>query len=153
MAKVLQIKAGPLSTEPYRPFGQVIGMDKVQMKIVNDRFRMGTITMKWRPFRITHLYRHIRSTQALIPLAGKACLVVVAPPSVDLNSPEDLLQVKAFINDGSFGVNIDLGTWHMALLPLGSEMCMVNIQGEHASDDIEERSLEEALNTVIEVVL
>jgi ureidoglycolate hydrolase len=79
--------------------------------------------------------------------------VVVAPPSVDLISPEDLSQVKAFINDGSFGVNIDLGTWHMALLPLGSEMSMVNLQGEHASDDIEERSLEEALNTVLEVVL
>ena len=58
-----------------------------------------------------------------------------------------------FINDGSFGVNIDLGTWHMALLPLGSEMRMVNVQGEHAGPDIEERSFEETSNTVIEVVL
>ena len=64
--------------------------------------------------------------------------MVVAPPTVDLNSPEDLTQVKAFINDGTCGVNIDLGTWHMALLPLGPEMNMVNIQGEHSGEDTEE---------------
>jgi ureidoglycolate hydrolase len=153
MSKVLQIKAEPLSADTYRPFGQVIGMDTVQMKIVNDRFCMGTITVKCQPFRITHLCRHIKSTQALIPLGGKACLVVVAPPTVDLNSPEDLTQVKVFINDGSVGVNIDFGTWHMTLLPLGSDMRMVNVQGEHAGADIEERSFEETFNTVIEVVL
>jgi ureidoglycolate hydrolase len=109
--------------------------------------------MKCRPLRITHLYRHIKSTQALIPLGGKACLVVVAPPTVDLDRPEDLTLVKAFINDGSFGVNIDLGTWHMTLLPLGADMRMVTVQGEHAGADIEERSFEEAFHTVIEVVL
>jgi ureidoglycolate hydrolase len=128
-------------------------MDKVHMKIVNDRFRMGIITMKYQSFRITHLNRHIKSTQALIPLGGKACLVVVAPPTVDLDNPEDLKQLRAFINDGSCGVNIDLGTWHMALLPLGPEMRMVNIQGEHSWEDTEERSFEEKFDTVIEVVL
>jgi ureidoglycolate lyase len=153
MPKVLQIKAEPLTAAAYRPFGQVIGIDKVQMKIVNDRFRMGTITMKCQPFRITHLNRHIRSTQALIPLGGKACLVVVAPPTIDLDHPEDLQQVRAFINDGSYGVNIDLGTWHMALLPLGPEISMVNVQGEHAGEDTEERSFEEAFDTVLEIIL
>lgn len=153
MPKVLQIKAEPLTPDTYRPFGQVIGKDTVQMKIVNDRFRMGTIIMKYQPFHITRLSRHIMSTQALIPLGGKACLVVVAPPTVDLDSPEDLKQVRAFINDGSCGVNFELGTWHMALLPLGPEMSMVNIQGEHAGEDTEERSFEEAFETVIQVVL
>jgi hypothetical protein len=63
MPKVLQIKAEPLTAEAYRPFGQVVGVDKVQMKIVNDRFWMGVIN-----------------------LGGKACLVVVAPPTVNLES-------------------------------------------------------------------
>ncbi|HSF29008.1 MAG TPA: ureidoglycolate lyase [Candidatus Tectomicrobia bacterium] len=153
MPKVLQIKAEPLTTDAYRPFGQVIGLDKVQMKIVNDRFRMGIINMKYQPFRITHLNRHIKSTQALVPLGGKACLVVVAPPTVNLDRPEDLEQVRAFINDGSCGINIDLGTWHMALLPLGPEMSMVNIQGERSGEDTEERSFEAEFDTVIEVVL
>jgi ureidoglycolate hydrolase len=87
------------------------------------------------------------------PLGGKACLVVVAPPTVNLDGPEDLKQVRAFINDGSCGVKIDLGTWHMALLPLGPEMSMVNIQGEHSGEDTEEPSLEEKFDTVIEVIL
>jgi ureidoglycolate hydrolase len=153
MPKTLQIKAEPLTAEAYRPFGQVIGLEKVQMKIVNDRFRMSIINMQYQPFRITHLNRHIKSTQALVPLAGKACLVVVAPPTVNMDSPEDLKQVKAFINDGSCGINIDLGTWHMALLPLGPEVSMVNIQGEHSGEDTEERNFEEQFDTVIEVVL
>jgi ureidoglycolate lyase len=151
--KVLQIKAEPLTAEAYRPFGQVIGIDIVQMKIVNDRFRMGIIKMRYQPFRISHLNRHLKSTQALSPLGGKACLVVVAPPTVNLDSQADLKQVRAFINDGSCGINIDLGTWHMALLPLGPEMSMVNIQGEHSAEDTEERSFPEKLDAVIEVVL
>jgi len=39
MPKVLQIKAEPLTADAFHSFGQVIGMDIVQMKIVNDRFR------------------------------------------------------------------------------------------------------------------
>jgi ABC-type transport system substrate-binding protein len=39
MPKVLQIKAEPLTADAFHPFGQVIAMDIVQMKIVNDRFR------------------------------------------------------------------------------------------------------------------
>jgi ureidoglycolate hydrolase len=153
MPKVLQIRAELLSAEAYRPFGQVIGLDRVQMKIVNDRFRMSTITAKWRPLRITHLSRHLKSSQALIPLGGRASLVVVASPGVDFHSPADLQQVRAFINDGSCGVNVDLGTWHTALMPLGPEVCMVNIQGEHSAADTEERLFETTFDTVIEVVL
>jgi ureidoglycolate hydrolase len=153
MSQVLQIRAEPLTAEAFRLFGQVIGVDTVQMKIVNDRFRMGVITMTHQPFRLSHLNRHIKSTQALIPLGGQTCLVVVAPPTINLDSPEDLKQVKAFINDGSSGINIGLGTWHMALLPLGPKMSMVNIQGEHSWEDTEERSFLEKFDTVIEVVL
>jgi ureidoglycolate lyase len=153
MVRILQIKAEPLTAEAYRPFGQVIGLANVQMKIINDRFRMGMIQVQYQPFRITHLNRHIKSTQALIPLGGKACLVVVAPPTINLNNPEDLTQVKAFINDGSWGINIDLGTWHMVPLPMGPEINLVNIQGEHSGEDTEERSFEDEFDTIIEVVL
>ena len=153
MSKTLHIKAEPLTTEAYRPFGQVIGLDKAQMKIVNDRFHMSIINMKHQPFRITHLNRHIKSTQAFVPLAGKASIIVVAPPTVNMDNPEDLQQIKAFINDGSCGVNIDLGTWHMAPLPLGPDVSVVNVQGEHSGEDTEERSFEEKFDTLIEIVL
>jgi hypothetical protein len=33
----------PLTVDAYRPFGQVIELANVRMKIVNDRFRMGII--------------------------------------------------------------------------------------------------------------
>ena len=71
---------------------------------------------------------------------------------VDLNSPDNLTQVKTFINDGSLSGNNDLGTWHMALLSLASEIRVVNIQGEHAGGDIEDPTFKEMFNAVIEVI-
>lgn len=153
MANILQIKATPLTAETFRLFGQVIGVDTIRLKIVHDRFRMGLIRVQRQPFRITRLNRHIKSTQALIPLGGHACLMAVAPPTVNLEKPEELTQVQAFINDGRYGINIDLGTWHMAPLPLGPEISVVNIQGERSGEDTEERSFETQFDTVIEIVL
>ena len=48
---------------------------------------------------------------------------------------------------------LDLGTWHMAPLPLGPEVSLVNIQGEHSGGDTEERSFEEKFDTALEVIL
>ena len=39
MPKVLQIKVEPPTADAFHPFGQVIGMETVQMKNVNNRFR------------------------------------------------------------------------------------------------------------------
>jgi hypothetical protein len=41
----------------------------------------------------------------------------------------------------------------MALLSLASEMRVVNIQGEHAGEDIEERAFKAMFNAEIEVIL
>jgi ureidoglycolate lyase len=50
--------------------------------------------------------------------AGTKFLIVVAP---NLNAQQpDIHQIRAFISDGSQGVNYRAGTWHHPLLTLES---------------------------------
>jgi ureidoglycolate lyase len=152
--QTLRIKAEPLTSDGYKPFGQVIGLDEVHLELrQHEQFRMGIIHMKNRGYRITRLNHHRNSTQALIPLAGKACLVVVAPPDTAFERVTDLEKVKAFLCDGSVGVNIGLRTWHQALLPIGSEMHMVNVQGINSGKDTYTCDFEKMFGTVIEITL
>ncbi len=152
--EVIQIKAEPLTSEAFQPFGQVIGQDDISLALRNgEQFRMGIIHMPNNGYRIKSLNYHRNSTQALVPLEGKACLVVVAPPGLTFNEASDLKQVKAFLCDGSGGINIGLSTWHQALLPIGSEMKMLNVQGVNSGEDTHVCNFKKTLNAAIEVIL
>ncbi len=152
--KTVRIKAEPLTSEAYKPFGQVIGLDDVHLELrQREKFRMGIIHMKNRGYRITSLNQHRTSTQALVPLDGKACLIVVAPPDTTFDNAADLKKVKAFLCDGSVGINIGLGTWHQALLPIGSELKMVNVQGVNSGKDTHLCEFDKTFNTAIEITL
>jgi ureidoglycolate lyase len=152
--EVIQIKAEPLTSEAFQPFGQVVGQDDITLALRNgEQFRMGIIHMRNNGYRVKGLNFHRNSTQALVPLEGKACLVVVAPPGLTFHEASDLKQVKAFLCDGSTGINIGLNTWHQALVPIGSEMKMLNLQGANSHDDTQSCNFERALDAVIEVVL
>jgi ureidoglycolate lyase len=152
--KTVRIKAEPLTSEAFRPFGQVVGLDEVQLDLRDgEKFRMGIIHMRNPGYKITSLNYHRNSTQALIPLANKACLVVVAPPGTTFQTATDLKRVKAFLCDGSVGINIGLQTWHQALLPIGAEMKMVNIQGVHSEHDTYSCDFAHDLDAVIEIIL
>ena len=137
MTSTIQIQ--PLTHERFSPFGEVIsctGNDffhindahteryhaLVQTEIIGEArtgisiFRnIKTTTI---PFEISMLERHPNGSQAFIPMQGQRFLVIVAP-SLNANEP-DLSQLKAFITDGSQGVNYRAGTWHHPLLTLES---------------------------------
>jgi ureidoglycolate lyase len=152
--QTIQIKAEPLTSEAFRPFGQVVGKDEVNLALRNDeQFRMSIIHMRNQGYQISRLNYHQNSTQALIPLEGKACLVVVAPPGMTFREASDLKQIKAFLCDGSVGINIGLCTWHQALLPIGPEMKMVDVQGVNSSHDTHSCDFQRTLDAVVEVTL
>lgn len=152
--QTIQIKAEPLTSEAFRPFGQVVGKDEVNLALNNgEQFRMSIIHMRHQGYQIGSLNYHEHSTQALVPLEGKACVVVVAPPGMTFREASDLKQIKAFLCDGSVGINIGLCTWHQALLPIGPEMKMVNLQGVNSSQDTHTCNFRQALDAVVEVTL
>jgi ureidoglycolate lyase len=75
--------------------------------------------VKKRDFSLDQIERHVRLTEALIPLEGTS-MVPLAPPK-DAEDPKakvPLNESVAFLLDGSKGVVMKKGTWHWAPFPI-----------------------------------
>jgi ureidoglycolate lyase len=148
------VVAEPLTRKAFEPFGQVIDKGDMRMELRGDEvFHLNVLHYERRPLRCDHLNRHHRATQALVALAGRPTLLVVAPPELDFSSEEHLPGIRAFVCDGTAGVNLGLGAWHWGPYPLMEEVDLVNVQGKYFSSDNEVAYLERDLGVVVEVRL
>jgi ureidoglycolate hydrolase len=148
------VQAEPLCAQAFAPFGQVIATGDMVMELRGDeRFALNVLSYDRRPLVCDHLNRHHRATQALVALAGRPTLVVVAPPNVDFSTPNDLASVRAFVCDGTAGINLALATWHWGPYPLMDHVDLVNVQGAGFADDNEVAHLERDLGVRVEVRL
>ena len=152
--RVRVVHAQPLSSEGWRPFGQVIGRDDCMMELRNGaEFHLDVLTYAWRPLRCDLLNRHHTATQALIPLGGHPAVVVVAPPEVDFSDAAHLDAIRAFVISGNTAINLAIGTWHWGPYPLGPEVHLANVQARDVVNDNEVAHLERDLGTVVEIRL
>ena len=151
------IKIQPLTHQNFAEFGEVISCSGHDFFHINDAhteryhalvtteiigdakagisiFR--NIKTTQIPFEVSILERHPKGSQAFIPMQGQQFLVVVAP-SLNTDEP-DLSQLKAFIADGSQGVNYRAGTWHHPLLTLEapSDFAVIDRIGSGPNCDI-----------------
>jgi ureidoglycolate lyase len=148
------VQAEPLTAEAFQPFGQVIASGDMVMELRGDEeFHLNVLHYERRPLRCDHLNRHHRATQALVALAGKPTLVVVAARDYDFTTRDHLPHIHAFICDGSAGLNLALGTWHWGPYPLTDHVDLVNVQGKNFATDNEVAYLERDLGVVVDIVL
>lgn len=154
VARRHSVRAEPLSDDAFAPFGQVIAAGDAVMELrEGEVFHLNVLHYERQPLLCDHLNRHHKATQALVALAGKPTLLVVAPAAYDFAREDHLAHVRAFICDGSAGVNLALGTWHWGPYPLSDRVDLVNVQGRGFADDNEVAYLERDLGVVVEVVL
>jgi len=152
--KTFLVTAEPLGREAFAPFGQVIDSGDMTMELgEGEEFHLNVLSYQRKPLRCDHLNRHHKATQALVPLAGRPALVVVAPPELDFSSEEHLAGVRAFIMDGTAGINLALHVWHWGPYPLMDRVDLVNVQGRYFASDNEVAHLERDLGVVVEVKL
>ncbi|MHB8452084.1 MAG: ureidoglycolate lyase [Mycobacteriales bacterium] len=148
------LTAEPLRQEAFAPFGQVIGAEEVRMELRGDEvFHLDVLSYDHRPLRMDHLNRHHKATQALYPLHGCAAVLVVGAAQLDFADPADLAELRAFVLDGTAGVNLALGTWHEGPWPVGAHVDLLNVQGRHVEGDNEVAHLARDLGVVIGVRL
>jgi ureidoglycolate lyase len=148
------VQAEPLTAEAFSPFGQVIATGDMDMELRGgEQFALNVLSYDHRPLVCDHLNRHHRATQALVALAGRPTLIVVAPPELDFSTTDHLAGVRAFVCDGTAGVNIALSTWHWGPYPLMDHVDLVNVQGAGFLDDNEVAHLERDLGITITVQL
>jgi ureidoglycolate hydrolase len=88
-----------------------------------------------------------------VALAGKPTLLVVAAAEYDFSTADHLAHVRAFICDGTAGVNLALRTWHWGPYPIHDYVDLVNVQGKFFSTDNEIAYLERDLGVVVSVIL
>lgn len=145
--------------ESFAPFGQVLasersGTDDATIEVRDgERFRLNILSYERRPLVVDHLNAHHKATQALFALGGKPTLLVVAPPGSTFSAAADLDVVRAFVCDGTAGVNLSIGTWHWGPYPITNRVDLVNLQGAGFADDNEIARLERDLGLTIEVLL
>jgi ureidoglycolate lyase len=154
MASTHLIRAEPLTEAAFAPFGQVLATGDAVMELRGGEvFHLNVLHYDRVPLRCDHLNRHHKATQALVALAGKPTLLVVAEAQYDFSTPDHLAHVRAFACDGSAGVNLSLGTWHWGPYPITDYVDLVNVQGRGFADDNEIAYLERDHGAVVEVVL
>lgn len=154
MPDTFAVQAEPLTAEAFAPFGQVIATGDMVMELRDDeRFHLNVLSYDRHPLVCDHLNRHHRATQALVALAGRPTLVVVAPPELDFSTRDHLAAVRAFVCDGTAGINIALSTWHWGPYPLMDHVDLVNVQGAGFANDNEVAHLQRDLGVVVTVQL
>lgn len=113
-----QLQAQLISSENFRPFGQVIFPSpdgtpyspedaQLQLSQGTPRFYIMHLDAKGRQFHT--ITRHQQCTQCLGALGGQDWLMAVASPSVNQPQPEDIV---AFHIPGNCFINLKVGTWH-----------------------------------------
>ncbi|WP_405221584.1 ureidoglycolate lyase [Lentisalinibacter sediminis] len=147
----------PLSAETFRPYGEVIAAGTVNADPMNDaRFeryddlarltaegRVGMSIARCRraasqPVTCPMVERHPRGSQAFVPLAGFRFVVVVAPAG----APPSADDLRAFLTDGSQGVNYRAGTWHVPLIGLAAGQNFLIIDDVASADNCDSHTLD-----------
>lgn len=114
-----QLKAQPIISEAFAPFGQVIfpsadevpfGPQDAQLKLDAGTPRFYIMTLTNRGTRFRTITRHQRCTQCLGALEGKDWFIAVAPPgAAEQPNPQD---IRAFHIPGHCFIKLEVGTWH-----------------------------------------
>lgn len=141
-----------LTSEAFRPFGQVICTEGAQHfpinggtterfhdlcdlrhdgagKLIVSIFRGKPLAL---PLTLTMVERHPLGSQAFIPLSGRPYLVVVAPGGDIPGEPQ------VFLARGDQGVNYAPGAWHHPLLALDGVSDFLVIDRSGPGDNCQE---------------
>jgi ureidoglycolate lyase len=157
MARTVDIAVEPMTASAFEPFGTIVGASAGPPALdwgtlqtwmapfdVDGTTQMTLCRYHQEPVEWSRMERHLAVTQAFLPLAGVASVMVVAPPSdpsdrTALPPPES---VRAFRMDGSAGVVLHRGTWHaIRRFPIGAPLIdIVLLTGRDTQAELERQA-------------
>jgi ureidoglycolate lyase len=108
-------------------------------EISAETMKLGFLRPRMRALEVGWFERHLRGTQSFLPLGGGRSLFVLVPPNDPFDSPAPprLEDARAFVLDGTVGINLKLGTWHWTPFPLteGASFAIL-VRRDAAADDL-----------------
>ena len=154
MPRIVDVKVEPLTSEGFRPFGEIVGARDRPAELrfpdmqtwkapfeVDGAMEMTVCRYLRQPIAWSRMERHLAVTQAFLPLAGVESLMMVAPPTDPhrrdaLPPPET---VRAFRMRGGAGVVLWRGTWHaLRRFPVNApHVDVVLLTGRDTQDELE----------------
>lgn len=162
------LRALPITTERFAPFGDVIAAfperkdamnaarferfdDLAAIDVADDGAGHPAISIARSrsatplPYRFDRIERHPLGSQAFIPLTPFRFVVVVAPAGEAVERGD----LRAFVTNGQQGINYRRGVWHMPLIALeaGQDFLIVDRAGP---GNCEERVLDRPLTLLVE---
>ena len=152
-----EIRAEPLTAEAFAPFGEVLEAAGAPDKVINagwcDRFhdraaldfgpegRAGISLFRARPRSLPYecgmLERHPEGSQAFLPMADMAWLVIVAPDEDGRPGAP-----RAILPAPGPGINLARGTWHGVLTPLAEPGLFAVVDRIGATPNLQEHFLD-----------
>ena len=159
----LTITALPLTAEAFAPFGDVLDATG-DFRLINDGLcrryhdratldfddngRAGISVFKADPRALPYDFslveRHPDGSQAFLPMSADPFLVIVAPDEGGRPG-----RPRAFLTDGSQGINLHRGTWHGVLAPLAAPGLFAVVDRIGAGPNLEEYTYDAPFRVVI----
>lgn len=90
------------------------------------------------PYAISIVERHPHGSQAFIPLTPFSFVVVVAPAGEKVDTTE----LRAFVTDGTQGINYHKGVWHMPMIAFEAGQEFLIVDRAPSSDNCDEFMLD-----------
>jgi len=132
---IKEVRVEPLIGEVFAPYGDVLEpgnkspdqdyaiykyWDKIaKLSFSNDPTELGYLRVFRRPFNFDKMERHNKASQSFIPVTRSSSFIAVAKGKQDEQQTlPDLNTLKAFILDGTKGINLYPGTWHWSIFPI-----------------------------------
>lgn len=122
-----------LTRENFEPFGTIIEPPGTKPTISDsaldywgaltaldvEKPQVSFLVVKKRDFSLDKIERHVKLTEAFIPLEGTSVFPLTPPKDVeDPKAQVPLDELVAFLLDGSKGIVMKKGTWHWAPFPV-----------------------------------
>ena len=153
---MISLRPEPLTVERFAPYGNVVAtsggvaspmnearferFDRLAVADTDGDVAISIVRSKSPtrlPYRVDMVEWHPLGSQAFVPLERFRFIVVVAPPGESVEAG----QLRAFVTNGSQGINYHRGTWHMPLIALGERQSFLVID-RGGTDNCEQRVLE-----------
>lgn len=164
-----KLVARPLTKEVFAQFGDVIEIDQAQHFSINagdvERYHdLANVDIdvndggraiisyfkineaKIFPHKFNLIERHLKGSQAFIPMFDAPVVLVVGPKGDFVSSKH----LKAFVTNGKQGFNFHAGVWHMPLISDTKDRLFVVVDRAGPGNNCDELIFE---NETIELVL
>lgn len=158
---VIRLQLEPLTRDAFAPFGDVIEIEGARHFPINggtiERYHdLANIDIDSEaggrpiisimrcnetaslPYRVRVIERHPRGSQAFVPMSPIRMIVVVTSPGDD----PDPSSLRAFMSDGTQGVNYRAGVWHMPLISERQDHCYLIVDRAGPGDNCDEYALD-----------